>query len=104
MTVVVGQATGLSLLRQASGLSHEKTTAMADDRTAGHFRYPGLDFLRALAIVLVVNCHATGAFGSPPDLRVLELRRSGEQRHPLGASRPAQPDLVQSIGLQFWRR
>lgn len=50
---------------------------MADDRTAGHFRYPGLDLLRALAIVLVVNCHATTAFGSPPDFRVFQLGGKG---------------------------
>lgn len=52
---------------------------MADDRTAGagHYRYPGLDFLRALAIVLVVNCHAATAFGSPADYRVLQLGGKG---------------------------
>ena len=52
---------------------------MAEDRTAGagHYRYPGLDFLRALAIVLVVNCHAVTAFGSPADYRVLQLGGNG---------------------------
>lgn len=52
---------------------------MADDRTAGagHYRYPGLDFLRALAIVLVVNCHAVTAFGSPSEYRVLQLGGKG---------------------------
>ena len=52
---------------------------MADDRTAGagHFRYPGLDLLRALAIVLVVNCHAVTAFGSPSEYYVLQLGGKG---------------------------
>ena len=52
---------------------------MADDRTAGggHFRYPGLDFLRALAIVLVVNCHVATTFGSRPEYRPLQLGGKG---------------------------
>ncbi|QJW93628.1 acyltransferase family protein [Frigoriglobus tundricola] len=52
---------------------------MADDRTAGggHVRYPGLDFLRALAIVLVVNCHAVTAFGSPAEYHVVQLGGKG---------------------------
>jgi peptidoglycan/LPS O-acetylase OafA/YrhL len=53
---------------------------MADDRTpagAGHYRYPGLDLLRALAIVLVVNCHAATAFGSRPEYRALQLGGKG---------------------------
>jgi len=52
---------------------------MADDRTTGggHIRYPGLDFLRALAIVLVVNCHAVTDFGSPPAYYVVQLGGKG---------------------------
>lgn len=43
----------------------------------GHYRYPGLDLLRAAAIVLVVNCHATTAFGSPAGYSVLQLGGKG---------------------------
>lgn len=51
---------------------------MRDERTAGgHARYPGLDLLRALAIALVVNCHAVSAFGSPPEYYVLQLGGRG---------------------------
>jgi peptidoglycan/LPS O-acetylase OafA/YrhL len=35
------------------------------------------DLLRALAIVLVVNCHATGNYGSPEPYRVLQLGGRG---------------------------
>ena len=52
---------------------------MADDRTTGaaHYRYPGLDLLRAIAIVLVVNCHTVTAFGSPPAYHAVQLGGKG---------------------------
>ena len=52
---------------------------MGDERTtgAGHFRYPGLDLLRAVAIVAVVNCHTASAFGSPPEYHVVQLGGKG---------------------------
>lgn len=40
-------------------------------------RVPSLDFLRALAIVLVVNGHTVNAFGSPPSLTPLRLGGTG---------------------------
>jgi peptidoglycan/LPS O-acetylase OafA/YrhL len=53
---------------------------MGDDRPpagSDHSRYPGLDLLRALAIVLVVHCHAATVFGSRPEYRVLQLGGRG---------------------------
>ena len=52
---------------------------MGDERKveAGNYRYPGLDFLRALDIVLVLNCHAVTAFGNPAEYRVLQLGGKG---------------------------
>jgi peptidoglycan/LPS O-acetylase OafA/YrhL len=45
--------------------------------SAPHRRYASLDLLRALAIVLVVHCHATTHFGNPPEYYVLQLGGKG---------------------------
>ncbi|MFM8271001.1 MAG: acyltransferase family protein, partial [Gemmata sp.] len=52
---------------------------MGDDRTpvGRHFRYPGLDLLRAAAVVAVVSCHAVTSFGSPPEYRAVQLGGKG---------------------------
>src|SRR5215471_10027057 len=50
---------------------------MADDHISAGHRYPGLDFLRALAIVLVVDCHAVTVLRSQPEYRVLQLGGKG---------------------------
>src|SRR5262245_12716807 len=50
---------------------------MADDHISAGHRYPGLDFLRALAIVLVVDCHAVTVLRSQPAYGVRQLGGTG---------------------------